>query len=54
MQRYKLDPEDFRTEITELDEEALARFVSELSEYILELEAEDFFGPEGINKRFRV
>jgi len=54
MKTPAIDPEDFRIAVTEMNEEALVLLVQEISEPLLELEAEDFFGPEGINRRFRV
>jgi hypothetical protein len=53
MKALTIDPEDFRIAVENMDEEMLERLVEELQQPLLDLEADDFFGPEGINNRFR-
>lgn len=48
----KIDAEDFRIWVEEADDYDLDLFIDAIKETILELEADDFFGTEGLNKRF--
>lgn len=44
--------DDFRDWVEHADDEALDEFIDLTLETILELEQDDFFGTEGIGKRF--
>ena len=53
MKNYnKIDTEDFRIWVEEADDYDLSLFIDAIKETLLELEADDFFGTEGLNKRF--
>lgn len=50
--KNKIDIEDFREWVEGSDDYDLELFIDAIKETILELESDDFFGTEGINKRF--
>lgn len=50
--KNKIEVEDFRIWVEDADDYDLELFIDAVKETILELEADDFFGTEGLNKRF--
>lgn len=47
-----IHPEDFREWVVSADRKILEDFILEIEDVILDLEQDDFFGTEGLNKRF--
>ena len=47
-----VDESDFRQWVIDADDETLQEFVDEIEREIIGLEQDDFFGTEGLNKRF--
>lgn len=47
-----IDIEDFREWVNSASDDDLSDFIEEIEDIILDLEEDDFFGTEGLNKRF--
>lgn len=52
MSKWNIKASDFRQWVIDADDEALQEFVDEIEREIIGLEQDDFFGTEGLNKRF--
>lgn len=52
MQRNSITATQFRDWVAHADDESLEQFIDLTLDTILELEQDDFFGTEGIGKRF--
>jgi len=50
--RKPITAADFREWVKSADAESLEVFIDETLNVILDLESDDFFGTEGLNKRF--
>lgn len=50
--RTKIDVEDFREWAMTAEDEDLEDFIEDIKDIILDLEQDDYFGTEGLNKRF--
>ena len=52
MSKWNIKASDFRQWVIDSDDETLQEFVDEIEREIIGLEQDDFFGTEGLNKRF--
>ena len=53
MNKYDyINPDDFREWVDKADNSVLEAFIDEIHDFIIDLEQDDFFGTEGLNKRF--
>lgn len=50
--KKNVDVEDFRAWVAGADDDDLRDFIDEVEDVIIDLESNDFFGTEGLNKRF--
>jgi hypothetical protein len=52
MSKWNIKAKDFRQWVIDADDEHLQDFIDEIESDIISLEQDDFFGTEGLNKRF--
>jgi len=52
MGKWSIKSKDFREWVLNADDDTLQEFIDEIESEIISLEQDDFFGTEGLNKRF--
>lgn len=52
MRKTPIDIDDFRQWVLNAEDEDLETFLGEIEDVVIDLESDDFFGTEGLNKRF--